>query len=413
MWEFLKRSVVAAPKAGITETTARLREFLQLSSAGGIVLMLAAVAAMVASNSPLAGYYDLLLTTPFSIAIGDFSIAKPLLLWINDGLMAVFFFMVGLELKRELLEGELASRQRALLPLMAAFGGMAGPALIYVIININDPVALRGWAVPAATDIAFALGILMLLGSRVPVALKVFLSALAIVDDLGAIVIIALFYTDNLSILSLYFAGAALIALAVLKGIGVRRVAPYLVVGVVLWVCVLKSGVHATLAGVIVSFFIPMRGKNADDPSPLRGLEHSLHPWVAFMVLPIFGFANAGVYLGDFSFAKMFAGIPLGVALGLFVGKQAGVFAMTWLTFRMGWARRPDGTTMAMFYGVSLLTGVGFTMSLFIGGLAFDDAANITMVKLGVLAGSLLSGLGGYGVLRWALSRAPATASAA
>ena len=382
-----------------------LREFLRLESAGGIILMAAAVAALIIDNSPAAPLYDLLLTTPVSVSVGTFAIAKPLILWINDGLMAVFFFLVGLELKREMLEGELASRQQVVLPAMAAIGGMAGPALVYVLFNAGDETALRGWAVPAATDIAFALGILMLLGSRVPLALKVFLSALAILDDLGAIVIIAIFYTADMSWVSLAFAAVAIAALAALNIAGVRRVAPYILVGVFLWVCVLKSGVHATLAGVVMAFFIPLRPAQGSDHSPLRDLEHRLHPWVAFLILPVFGFANAGVNLSDFGAEQMLASIPLGVALGLFVGKQVGVFGMTWLAFRLGLARKPEGTTLLMFYGVALLTGVGFTMSLFIGGLAFDNAEYITMVKLGVLAGSLLSGLAGYGILRWALGR--------
>ena len=389
-----------------------LREFLRLESAGGIILMAAAVAALIIDNSPAAPFYDLLLTTPVSVSVGTFAIAKPLILWINDGLMAVFFFLVGLELKREMLEGELASRQQVVLPAMAAIGGMAGPALVYVLFNAGDETALRGWAVPAATDIAFALGILMLLGSRVPLALKVFLSALAIIDDLGAIVIIAIFYTADMSWVSLAFAAAAIAVLAALNIAGVRRIAPYILVGVFLWVCVLKSGVHATLAGVVMAFFSPLRPAQGSDHSPLRDLEHRLHPWVAFLILPVFGFANAGVNLSDFGAEQMLASIPLGVALGLFVGKQVGVFGMTWLAFRLGLARKPEGTTLLMFYGVALLTGVGFTMSLFIGGLAFDNAEYITMVKLGVLAGSLLSGLAGYGILRWALGRAPAGASA-
>ena len=390
-----------------------LREFLRLESAGGIILMAAAVAALIIDNTPAAVFYDLLLTTPVSVSVGAFGIAKPLILWINDGLMAVFFFLVGLELKREILEGELASRQQAVLPAMAAIGGMAGPALIYVLFNMGDDVAMRGWAVPAATDIAFALGILMLLGSRVPVALKVFLSALAIIDDLGAILIIAIFYTAEMSWVSLALAAAAIAGLAALNIAGVRKIAPYILVGVFLWVCVLKSGVHATLAGVILAFFIPIKPARGSDHSPLRDLEHRLHPWVAFMILPVFGFANAGVHLADFGAGQMFASIPLGVALGLFVGKQIGVFGMTWLAFRLGLVRMPEGTTLPMFYGVALLTGVGFTMSLFIGGLAFDNAEYITMVKLGVLAGSLVSGLGGYGVLRWALGRNAPAASAA
>lgn len=382
-----------------------LRSFLRLESAAGILLMAVAVLAIVIDNSPAAPLYDLLLTTPVVVSVGSFAIAKPLLLWINDGLMAVFFFLVGLELKRELVEGELASVRQAMLPAMAAIGGMAVPALVYLAVNAGDDVALRGWAVPTATDIAFALGILTLLGSRVPVALKVFLSALAILDDLGAIVIIALFYTADLSLVSLAFGAAAVVGLAALSIAGVRRVAPYLLVGLVLWVCVLKSGVHATLAGVVVAFFIPLRPAREGGESPLRELEHRLHPWVAYLVLPLFGFANAGVSLTGLGAEQLFASMPLGVALGLFVGKQVGVFGMTWLTFRLGLARMPEGTSLPMFYGIALLTGVGFTMSLFIGGLAFATPELLTMIKIGVLLGSVLSGVAGYGVLRWALSR--------
>jgi len=281
------------------------------------------------------------------------------------------------------------------------------PALIYVLINADDSHALRAWAVPAATDIAFALGILTLLGSRVPLALKVFLSALAIIDDLGAILIIAIFYTADLSVWSLGLGALALFGLLTLNLLHVTRLAPYLLIGLFLWVCVLKSGVHATLAGVLLAFFIPFEGRSADEPSPLRALEHKLHPWVAFLVLPVFGFANAGVSLSGFGTDVLFAGVPLGIALGLFVGKQLGVFGFVWLALKAGIVRLPDGVDLWMIYGVSLLTGVGFTMSLFIGGLAFDDPEMISKVKIGVLCGSVLAGLGGYGVLRWAFNRAP------
>ncbi len=346
-----------------------------------------------------------MLSTKVVLAIGNFEIAKPLILWINDGLMAVFFFLIGLELKRELKVGALSTRDQALLPLFAAIGGMAIPALIFVAINGSDPEALRAWAVPAATDIAFALGILAILGSRVPFALKVFLSALAIIDDLGAILVIAIFYTADLSVWSLAFAAVALGALAVLNLMGVTRLAPYLLVGLVLWTCVLKSGVHATLAGVVLAFFIPLTDSKNPDFSPLQDLEHKLHPWVAFMILPIFGFANAGVHFGDFSLEIMFSGIPLGIALGLFIGKQIGVFGFSWLAVKLGLVKLSSDVDMPMIYGVSLLTGVGFTMSLFIGGLAFDDPELIAMVKVGVLTGSVISGLSGYAVLRWALNR--------
>jgi NhaA family Na+:H+ antiporter len=320
--------------------------------------------------------------------------------------MAVFFFLVGLELKREVLEGDLASRDQIILPGIAAVGGMAAPALIYIVFNIGDDEAMRGWAIPAATDIAFALGILALLGSRVPVTLKIFLTALAIIDDLGAIVIIAIFYTVDLSVISLALAAIALIALALMNLLGVKRIAPYMLVGVVLWVCVLKSGVHATLAGVALAMAIPLRvDEGGDRPPPLRRLEHALHPWVAFFVLPVFGFANAGVTLSDIRLDWLVQPIPLGVALGLFVGKQIGVFGGVWLAVKVGVARLPEGSNWMMVYGVCLLTGIGFTMSLFIGGLAFDDVAHVTFVKIGVLLGSIVSGVAGYVVLRLAIRR--------
>ena len=382
-----------------------LQEFVKLESAGGIVLMAAAVLAIVVVNVGLADYYDLLLTTPAAVQVGGLVIAKPLLLWINDGLMAVFFLLVGLELKREVLQGDLASREQIILPGVAAVGGMAVPALIYILFNIGDDTAMRGWAIPAATDIAFALGILAILGSRVPVSLKIFLTALAIIDDLGAIVIIAIFYTADLSVTSLALAAIALITLAIVNLSGVQRITPYVLIGTVLWICVLKSGVHATLAGVALAFAIPMRTRDPQNEPPLRRLEHALHPWVAFFVLPVFGFANAGIQLSDIRLGWLVAPIPLGVALGLFVGKQIGVFGGVWLAVKLGVARLPSGATWKMVYGVCLLTGIGFTMSLFIGSLAFDDIARVTFVKVGVLLGSILSGVIGYAVLRAAIRR--------
>lgn len=380
-----------------------LRDFLKLESAAGMVLMAAAVLAILVENVGLSHIYDLLLTTPVVVSVGTLDIAKPLLLWVNDGLMAVFFFLVGLELKREVLEGDLSSRDQIILPGIAAIGGMAAPALVYTIFNIDDAEAMRGWAIPAATDIAFALGILALLGSRAPVTLKIFLTALAILDDLGAIVVIAIFYTADLSVLSLAISAVGLVGLVVLNLLGVTRLTPYMLIGIFVWVCVLKSGVHATLAGVALAMAIPLRAQDEQGRSPLRRLEHGLHPWVAFAILPIFGFANAGLYLGDVSVEAMLAPIPLGVALGLFVGKQIGVFGGAWLTIKLGVARLPDGCTWPMMYGVCLLTGVGFTMSLFIGGLAFNDIAHVNMVKLGVLLGSLLSGTVGFAVLYFAV----------
>ncbi len=376
----------------------RISPLLQHEAAGGVLLMLTAAAALLLSNSPLAWLYDAFLSTPVAVQIGALEINKPLLLWINDGLMAVFFFLVGLEIKRELLEGELSTWNRASLPGLAAIGGMLVPALIYVVFNYSDPEALQGWAIPAATDIAFALGVLALLGSRVPVTLKVFLLALAIIDDLGAIVIIAVFYTADLSLISLAIAGVSSAILIGMNLYGVRRVAPYVLVGVVMWVCVLKSGVHATLAGVVIALTIPLRVP--EGRSPLHQLEHDLHPWVAFFIMPVFAFANAGVSLTGLSLNDLLAPIPLGIALGLFLGKQLGVFGFAWLGIRSGICRLPDGTSWLQIYGVSLLAGIGFTMSLFIGTLAFADPQHAAAVRLGVLSGSILSAIVGYTVLR-------------
>ena len=383
-----------------------IREFFKLESAGGICLFFAAVVAIVLDNSALAPVYDALLNVPVAVKIGALEIAKPSLLWINDGLMAVFFFLVGLEIKREALEGELSSVQQIALPGVAAIGGMAAPAAIYAYFNWSNPVDINGWAIPAATDIAFALGILMLLGSRVPLAIKVFLTAVAIIDDLGAIVIIALFYTENLSLTSLAWALGGLFVCAILNMRGVTRVAPYILVGVIVWVAVLKSGVHATLAGVLLAFAIPLRATDSEGHSPLRHLEHILHPWVAFLVLPVFAFANAGVNFSGMSFSSLLEPLPLGIALGLFLGKQVGVFGAAFLMIKSGLAKMPEGANWSMMYGVALLCGIGFTMSLFIGGLAFDDAAHATAIRLGVLAGSIVSGTLGYCLLKAAISRA-------
>lgn len=383
-----------------TRIATGIREFLRLEAAGGIVLMGAAVLALIASNSGLAPYYSLFLDLPVEIRLGAFHIGKPLLLWINDGLMAVFFLLVGLEIKRELVEGELSTVRQALLPAIAAVGGMIFPALIYAAANAGDTQALRGWAIPSATDIAFAIGVLSLLGGRIPIGLKVFLLAVAIFDDLGAIVIIALFYTADLSTLSLLLAAGTLAIMAALNLAGVTRIAPYALLGIILWVCVLKSGVHATLAGVAIAFAIPMRGP--DDSSPLKHLEHVLHPWVAFLVTPLFGFANAGVSFTGVSFASLFEGVALGIGAGLFIGKQIGVLLTVFLCVRLGLARLPEGSNWWSIYGASLLAGIGFTMSLFIGTLAWDDSTHAAPLRLGVLGGSLLSGIAGYAVLRMA-----------
>ena len=391
-------------------TMSMMREFLRLEAAGGILLIAAAALAMIMANTPLWTLYDDLLEVPLAIQVGDLIIAKPLLLWINDGLMAVFFLLVGLEVKRELVEGELSSWDKAALPVVGAVGGMAVPALVFVLINWKTPVNLDGWAIPAATDIAFALGILSLIGKRAPTMLKIFLLALAIIDDLGAIVIIAIFYTANLSLTALVLALAGTVVLAILNARGVTRLAPYVLVGVFIWVCVLKSGVHATLAGVAVAFFIPLKAKDAEGHVPAKHLEHILHPWVSFAIMPIFAFANAGLSFEGLSFASLLEPLPLGIAAGLFLGKQVGVMGFAVLAVMVGLARLPEGTTWPQFYGVALLTGIGFTMSLFIGTLAYEDASYVGGVRLGVLSGSLLSALFGYLVLRATTAgRAPET----
>jgi Na+:H+ antiporter, NhaA family len=313
--------------------------------------------------------------------------------------MAVFFLLVGLEIKREVLQGELSSMQQATLPCIAALGGMFGPALIYSLINWGDPVAMRGWPIPAATDIAFALGVLALLGSRAPSTLKIFLLALAIIDDLGAIVIIALFYTEDLSLLSLGLGVTGIAALIVLNLAGVRRIAPYVLVGIFVWICVLKSGVHATLAGVALGFAIPLRGTDREREPPLRRLEHMLHPWVTYGILPVFAFANAGVALTGLSLNSLLEPVTLGVALGLFLGKQLSVFGITWIAVQLGIGRKPAGASWLQLYGMSVLTGIGFTMSLFIGTLAFEAPEYNVAVRLGVLSGSLACGIAGYLVL--------------
>jgi NhaA family Na+:H+ antiporter len=383
---------------------ATIREFLKLEASAGIVLVISAGLALVMANTFLAPFYQVFLDVPVIVQVGALKLAKPLLLWVNDGLMAIFFFLVGLEIKREVLQGELSSWSQASLPGFAALGGMAIPALIYVLINLGSPETLRGWAIPAATDIAFALGVLALLGSRVPAALKIFLLALAIMDDLGAIIIIAVFYTADLSLTSLGLAAVGMVILACLNIFRVTRLASYILVGLAVWICVLKSGVHATLAGVAVAFFIPLRGASETDESPLEHLEHTLHPWVAFAILPFFAFANAGVSLQGLTFGSLLAPVPLGIAAGLFIGKQIGVFGFSYGAVRLGLAKLPQGVSWLQVYGLSFLTGIGFTMSLFIGTLAFDDLEHATGVRLGVLLGSLLSGVGGYFLLRFTSS---------
>jgi NhaA family Na+:H+ antiporter len=389
---------------------AALKEFLQKESTGGLLIIGAAAVAMLAVNSPLKPLYDAWLSTPVGVQFGAFLLNKPLLLWINDGLMAVFFFLIGLEIKREFLAGELADRSRVMVPAVAAAGGMAVPALVYVAFNLGDPAALSGWAIPTATDIAFALGILSLLGARVPHSLKLFLLTLAVIDDLGAIVIIALFYSGELSVSSLLVAVGALIALLLVNRRGVVRIAPYVLIGLVLWVAVLKSGVHATLAGVVLAFFIPLRDTRSG-ASPLSGLEHMLHPYVAFLILPLFAFANTGISFEGLTPQSLLHPVPLGIAAGLLIGKQIGVFGFAWLAVRLGLGRLPEGAGWLPLYGVAALCGIGFTMSLFISSLAAEQVGTGMMVdnRLGILGGSLLSAAIGYLVLAYSLGRADVT----
>lgn len=381
-----------------------LQDFIKLDSASGIILILAAFVAMLMVNSPLQGLYDALLDTPVEIRVGGLHLAKPLLLWINDGLMAVFFLLIGLEVKREILEGELSRPDQIVLPGLGAVGGMLVPAFIYFWLNQGDDVAMNGWAIPTATDIAFALGILALLGDRIPVSLRVFLMALAIFDDLGAIIIIAIFYTSDLSTISLIIASLATAILFVLNRLGVTRVAAYIIVGTILWIAVLKSGVHATLAGVIIGFAIPLKDKQQPSRSPLREVEHGLHYWVAFAIIPIFAFANAGVSFAGMSIDMLLEPVPLGITAGLFVGKQLGIILFCGLAIMLGWARLPNGASWAGFYGVALLAGIGFTMSFFITSLAFEHTGPEFPVfsdRLGIIVGSALSAIAGYLVLKF------------
>ena len=382
-----------------------LSSFFKLESAGGIILMFAAVLAVILANSPLQSYYALLIDTPVEVRIGTFEIAKPLLLWINDGLMAVFFFLVGLELKRELIEGELADKRNIILPGVGAVGGMLIPALIYIYFNHDDPSAMQGWAIPAATYIEFALGVLSLLGSRVPTTLKIFLTSLAIFDDIGAIVIIAIFYTDNISLTALIIVACCIPILTLLNKRNPDSTSLYILVGIIMWVSMLKSGVHATLAGVILAMFIPMKSKTNKHYSPLKSMERDLHSVVAFFVLPVFAFANAGISFAGVGTDEILHSVPLGIALGLFIGKQVGVFGLCWLAIKLNFTSLPKGMSWSSLYGTAALCGIGFTMSLFIGSLAFEET-HINMLfdeRLGIIFGSLASGLIGYLVLRTSL----------
>jgi NhaA family Na+:H+ antiporter len=370
-----------------------------LEAASGLLLIAAAVLALIINNSPLSWLYNGLLDTPVVAQVGALKIAKPLLLWINDGLMALFFLLIGLEVKREVLDGQLARPSQIVLPGAAAIGGMVVPALIYWFLNRDNPAALSGWAIPTATDIAFALGVLALLGKRVPVSLKLFLMTLAIIDDLGAIIIIAIFYSGALSTVSLALAAACIAALIGMNRLGVAKLGPYMIIGLILWVCVLKSGVHATLAGVTLAFCIPLRTKNAE-PSPLLTLEHALHPWVAYGILPLFAFANAGLSLSGVTVDSFTHDVPMGIAVGLLLGKTVGVFGLTWLAVKIGIAALPQGANWGQILGVAILCGIGFTMSLFVGSLAFEPGVSdyAGMDRMGILTGSILAALIGYAV---------------
>ncbi|KFN51389.1 Na+/H+ antiporter NhaA [Arenimonas composti] len=382
-------------------------EFMKLESAGGVLLVIAAAVALVVANSPLADAYAELFHVGVQVRVGELDIDKPLLLWINDGLMAVFFLLVGLELKREFVVGQFADRRQVLLPGVCALAGMLVPMAIYAFVNRGDAVAMRGVAIPAATDIAFALGVLALLGSRVPVALKLLLTAIAVADDLGAIVIIAVWYTNDLSLLSLAIAGAAFAGLLLINRLGVVRPAAYVLLGVVMWVAMLKSGVHATLAGVLLGLTVPLQDRRDPAKQPLETFEDALHPWVAYGILPLFAFANAGVSLEGLTLASLVHPVPLGIALGLFVGKQLGIFGAAAALIASGLVRRPDGVGWSALYGMAILCGIGFTMSLFIGALSFDASHADLLVenRIGILTGSLLSALVGWAFLAWRLPK--------
>jgi NhaA family Na+:H+ antiporter len=385
------------------QLTNGFKTFLRHDSAGGVLLVFMTMVAMVLANSPYVGFYENFLATPVQARIGNLDIAKPLLLWINDGLMAVFFFMIGLEIKREVLTGSLSSPSQVVLPGIPAIAGIAAPALVYICFNGQDAVAIEGWAIPSATDIAFALGVFTLFGSRLPLSLKLFLLSVAIFDDIGAIMIIALFYSSDLSTLSLIVASSALLLLFAFNRLSVRSQAAYIMVGMVVWVAVLKSGVHATLAGFAIAWFIPLKLKNKNGQAMLPHLEHSLHPWVSFAILPLFAFANAGISLTGVSLEALLNPVPLGIAAGLFIGKQVGIFGACWLAIKLGLARLPESATWMQFYAVTIVCGIGFTMSLFIGSLAFEaqGAEYMIDVKLGVLIGSLLSAVAGSILISW------------
>ncbi|MFG0414771.1 Na+/H+ antiporter NhaA [Pseudomonas sp. zjy_8] len=384
---------------GLQPVRSLFTRFFQLEAASGLLLIAAAVLALIINNSPLSDLYGGLLDVPVAVQVGALNIAKPLLLWINDGLMALFFLLIGLEVKREVVDGHLSKPSQVILPATAAVGGMVVPALIYWFINRDNPAAVAGWAIPTATDIAFALGVLALLGKRVPVSLKLFLMTLAIIDDLGAIIVIALFYSGTLSSVSLLLAAACLLVLVAMNRLGVIKLGPYMIVGLILWVCVLKSGVHATLAGVALAFCIPLRTRNAES-SPLLALEHALHPWVAYAILPIFAFANAGVSLAGMTLDSFTHPVPMGITVGLLLGKTVGVFGLTWVAVKLRLAALPAGAGWGQILGVAILCGIGFTMSLFVGSLAFAPGSSeyAGMDRMGILTGSFFAAVIGYAV---------------
>jgi len=380
-------------------------DFFKQESTGGILLMISALLAIILANSPLEHYYNLLISTPVQVRVGDLDIAKPLLLWINDGMMAVFFLLVGLELKREVLRGELSQLSNMVMPGLGAIGGMLVPALFYLMFNWQNPATLQGWAIPAATDIAFALGVLSLLGSRVPNSVKVFLTSLAIFDDIGAILIIALFYTANISLGMLIVAVLCLISLFFVNRFAVQRRSPYFILGLIMWVALLKSGVHATLAGVLLALFIPIEENPETGVSLLSELEHELHGLVAYAILPLFAFANSGINLSGIGLDFLLHGVPVGIAVGLFIGKQLGIFTFCWIGIKLGLTRLPSGMNLPTLYGTAILCGIGFTMSLFIGSLAFEETGTNQLFdeRLGIIIGSLLSGVVGFLVLKKSL----------
>lgn len=382
-------------------------QMLRENMIGGILLITAAVLALILANSPLAFLYNLLIDIPVQVKISDLEIAKPLLLWVNDGLMAIFFLLVGLELKREFLIGDLTKKGNVILPAVGAVGGMVAPALFYILFNYDNPLAMDGWAIPTATDIAFVLGILALLGSRVPPSIKLFLTSLAIFDDIGAIVIIAIFYTEKISFLSLSIVSVCLALLFICNRLRIMRLSPYLVVGLVMWVALLKSGVHATLAGVLLAQFIPMHHEDKARTSPVIKLEHDLSWMVSFIILPIFAFCNSGISFKGLSIGYFLHGVPLGIVAGLFLGKQVGIFGSIWLAVKCRILTLPDKMDWLTLYGASVLCGVGFTMSLFIGSLAFDHGATARLFdeRIGIILGSFLSGILGYFVLRKAFAK--------